>query len=70
VPLRPEATEVDDVFELPWSVLTDDAAILQGERTFGGVTVPMRDIQFGSHRIWGLTATILLRLRELAAEAT
>ena len=70
VPLRPDATEVDDVFELPWSVLTDDAAILQGERTFGGVTVPMRDIQFGTHRIWGLTATILLLLRELAAEAT
>jgi len=66
--LRFYATEVDDAFELPWSVLTDDAAILAGERTYGGVTVPMRDIRFGSHRIWGLTAAILLLLRELAGE--
>jgi len=66
--LRIAATEVDDAFELPWSVLTDDAAILQGERTYGGVTVPMRDIRFGSHRIWGLTAAILLSLREMGGE--
>jgi len=67
-PLQVEATEVDDAFELPWSVLTDDTAILSGERTYGGVTIPMRDIRFGSHRIWGLTANILLLLRELAGE--
>lgn len=63
--LRLDTTEVGDVFELPWSVLTDDRAILAGERTFGGVSVPVRDIQFGSHRIWGLTAAILLLLRDL-----
>ena len=65
--LRLDGTEVEDVFELPWSVLTDDAHIVSGERTFGGVTVPVRDIQFGAHRIWGLTAAILLLLRDLAS---
>jgi 8-oxo-dGTP pyrophosphatase MutT (NUDIX family) len=68
VTLSMDATEVEDAFELPWSVLTDDAAILTGERTYGGVTIPMRDIRFGSHRIWGLTAAILLTLRELAGD--
>lgn len=67
--LRLDQSEVDDVFELPWSVLTDDAYVVAGERTFGGVTVPVRDIQFGAHRIWGLTAAILLLLRDLAGEA-
>lgn len=68
-PLRPDATEVEDLLELPWSVLTDEASILTGERAYGGITVPVRDIQFGPHRIWGLTAAILLLLRELASEA-
>lgn len=66
--LRVDRTEVEEVFELPWSVLADDMSILAGERSFGGVTVPARDIQFGTHRIWGLTAAILLLLRELVTE--
>jgi 8-oxo-dGTP pyrophosphatase MutT (NUDIX family) len=66
--LRPDESEVDDVFELPWSVLADDACVQRGERTFGGVTVPVRDILFGAHRIWGLTAGILLLLRDLVRE--
>ena len=63
-----DESEVDDVFELPWSVLTDDAYVVTGERSFGSVTVPVRDIQFGPHRIWGLTAAILLLLRDLVRE--
>jgi 8-oxo-dGTP pyrophosphatase MutT (NUDIX family) len=67
--LRVDANEVEQVFELPWSVLEDDASILVGERIFGGVPVPVRDIHFAGHRIWGLTAAVLLLLRDLVRGA-
>jgi 8-oxo-dGTP pyrophosphatase MutT (NUDIX family) len=64
-----DADEVEAVFELPWSVLDDESSIHSGERVFGGVSVSVRDIHFGAHRIWGLTAAILLLLRDLARGA-
>jgi 8-oxo-dGTP pyrophosphatase MutT (NUDIX family) len=63
--LRMDTDEVQDVFELPWSVLDDDTNIHSGSRSFGGFEVPVNDIHFLGYRIWGLTASILLMLREL-----
>jgi 8-oxo-dGTP pyrophosphatase MutT (NUDIX family) len=68
--LQLEASEVEALFELPWSVLENEANIERGERVFGGVNVPVRDIHYGAHRIWGLTAAILLLLRDVARGAT
>jgi 8-oxo-dGTP pyrophosphatase MutT (NUDIX family) len=64
--LRMDTEEVEDVFELPWSVLDDDANIQASSRSFGGFEVPVNDIQLLGYRIWGLTASILLLLRDLA----
>jgi 8-oxo-dGTP pyrophosphatase MutT (NUDIX family) len=64
-----EATEVDGVFELPWSVLEDASSVHSIERRIGPLLLPMREIHFSGHRIWGLTAFILLLLRDLGAPA-
>ncbi len=64
-----DTTEVDGVFELPWSVLDDAASVRSIERRIGPLLLPMREIHFSGHRIWGLTAFILLLLRELGAPA-
>jgi 8-oxo-dGTP pyrophosphatase MutT (NUDIX family) len=56
--------EVAQVFELPWSVLQDESRHVPSERRFGGVRVPAVDIEYQGHRIWGLTASILMMLRE------
>ena len=64
VPLRLDAREVADTFELPWSVVADGAGHVLSERLFGGVRVPTREIWFAGRRIWGLTAAILMLLRE------
>lgn len=60
-----DEAEVEQVFELPWSVLDDEARVLSSERRVGPLTLPMREIHFEGHRIWGLTASILLLLRDL-----
>lgn len=65
--LRLHAGEVEEVFELPWSALLDDSRHVHGERRHGDVVVPVRDIHHAGHRIWGLTAAILVCLRELGS---
>jgi 8-oxo-dGTP pyrophosphatase MutT (NUDIX family) len=64
--LETDANEVESVFELPWSVLDDDASVHEGRRSFAGVDVHVRDIEHAGHRIWGMTAAILLLLRDIA----
>lgn len=63
---RLDAAEVAGCFVLPFSVLLDPASERPTRRSIGGIEVDVRDLQFGSHRIWGATAGMLFALRELA----
>jgi 8-oxo-dGTP pyrophosphatase MutT (NUDIX family) len=64
--LRHDPGEVQQTFELPWSHLLDEGNHRSDRRVFAGTEVDVRDIHFGSHRIWGATAGMLLCLRDLA----
>lgn len=63
---RLDPGEVQELFELPLSQLLDAANQQFHQRDIGGVGVEMRDIHYGTRRIWGATAGILLTLREYA----
>jgi 8-oxo-dGTP pyrophosphatase MutT (NUDIX family) len=63
---RLDAGEVASSFVLPFAVLLDPVNERRGLRTIGDVEVPVRDLQYGEHRIWGATAGMLFALRELA----
>lgn len=58
--------EVQASFILPFSVLLDPATERPSTRTIAGVDVPVRDLCYGEHRIWGATAGVLFTLREMA----
>jgi 8-oxo-dGTP pyrophosphatase MutT (NUDIX family) len=62
----PDHAEVQATFELPFSVLMDASNHRDSTRRIGDIEVPVRDIHFGEHRIWGATAGMLLTLYELA----
>jgi len=66
--LRLDLSEVQDVFEMPWSHLFDEANYRDYRLSFAGTEIDVRDISYGQHNIWGATAGILLALRELAGE--
>ena len=63
---RPDPGEVSEVFVLPVSQLLDPRNHQTYRRDVGGTEVEMRDIRYGTHRIWGATAGILLTFREYA----
>jgi len=59
-----DAREVDDVFEVPVSVLFDPASLQEERLAFNGQTRRVYAFRYGPHRIWGATAAILVNLRE------
>lgn len=63
-----DRSEVQEVFEMPWSHLADPANYRDYRRSFAGTEIDVRDITFGQHNIWGATAGILLSLQQFAAE--
>lgn len=67
--LQLDRSEVQEVFEMPWSHLLDDANYRNYRRSFAGTEIDARDLHYGEHNIWGATAGILMALRELAVEA-
>jgi 8-oxo-dGTP pyrophosphatase MutT (NUDIX family) len=64
---RPDMSEVQSCFVLPFAALLDRANERAVTRSMGGIDVAVRDLQFGEHRIWGATAGMLFALRALAA---
>jgi 8-oxo-dGTP pyrophosphatase MutT (NUDIX family) len=62
--LRPDPTEVAEIFGVPLDYLLDPANFVSGERIVRGVRLPVYTCQFGPHLIWGATAQILHTLRE------
>jgi 8-oxo-dGTP pyrophosphatase MutT (NUDIX family) len=63
---RLDIGEVRQTFVLPWANLLDARSERESVHRIGGVDVPVTDLHFGEHRIWGATAGILFALRELA----
>jgi 8-oxo-dGTP pyrophosphatase MutT (NUDIX family) len=63
---RIDVAEVQSSFVLPFAALLDAGNERQGMRNMAGIEVAVRDLQFGEHRIWGATASMLFALRALA----
>ena len=51
---------------MPLSVLLDQASHVQNRREIGGLQFEVRDLQYGTHQIWGATAGMLFALYEMA----
>ena len=63
--LRVDKREVDVAFEVPLEFLMDPDNVQHSVRTFRGYTIPTLEFHFGGHRIWGATASMLIKLREI-----
>ncbi len=57
--------EVKSAFEVPLPFLLDEANQESSEREFAGVTVPIAEFNYGEHRIWGATASMLIEFRRI-----
>ena len=67
--LRPDAQEVDEVFEVPLSFLLDPANHQRHSRELQGRQVPYFAIPYGRHYIWGATAAMLVNFYRFLASA-
>lgn len=61
-PIAPDPTEVERVFEVPLDFLLEPANRRSVEREVYGERVAVCEYRYAAERIWGATATILLRL--------
>lgn len=61
-PVRPDPSEVDEVFEAPLSFLLDPTNRIMDSRQFQGQTRYFYAMPFGDYYIWGATAGMLVNL--------
>ena len=61
----PDNSEVDAAFEVPLDFLLDERNEQTVERTIRKRPVPVTEFRFGEHRIWGATAHMIVRLRDM-----
>jgi 8-oxo-dGTP pyrophosphatase MutT (NUDIX family) len=66
---RPDANEVADVFEVPLAFLLDPVNLSGLEVEHRGRVRQVWEFSYPSHRIWGVTAAILLNFRERLSAA-
>ena len=59
-----DPSEVELAFEVPLGFLLDRQNVVAGERQWQGRTIPVVEMRYEGHRIWGATAYFLLRLRK------
>ena len=59
-----DPTEVEFAFEVPLGFLLDRRNVVASERQWQGRTIPVIEMHYEGHRIWGATAYFLLRLRK------
>ena len=59
-----DPTEVEVAFEVPLPFLLDPGNESWGERIIDDVPVPIVEFQYGGHRIWGATASMIVALRQ------
>lgn len=60
---RPDPSEVDEVFEVPFDFLMDARNARALEIDYRGARRALVEFQFGAYRIWGATAAMLVNLR-------
>ncbi len=60
--LRPDANEVDEIFEVPLAFLLDPANHQRQSREWQGELRWFFAMQYGRHTIWGATAGMLVNL--------
>ena len=65
--LAPDRREVEEVFEVPLAFLLDPRNHRRESRELGGQTVGYYLMQYGSRRIWGATAGMLMNLYRMLA---
>jgi 8-oxo-dGTP pyrophosphatase MutT (NUDIX family) len=65
VELTIDKTEVEYAFEVPLSYLLDSANDVRSEWDAGDRQVPMVEFHWENQRIWGSTAFMILKLREV-----
>jgi hypothetical protein len=58
----PDRTEVDEVFTVPLSFITDPTQFRRSEREYQGMKHTIWSLSWGGHVIWGLTAAIIRNL--------
>lgn len=63
-PLRVDPREVAEVFEVPLAFVLDPANLSHGQTEVGGRMRAWVEFRYGSHRIWGATAAMLVNLRQ------
>jgi 8-oxo-dGTP pyrophosphatase MutT (NUDIX family) len=63
--LELDATEVDNVFEVPLEFLLDPANHLPRSRELAGLTLTTYDIPYENRHIWGATANMLVAFSQL-----
>lgn len=59
---QPDAREVEEVFTIPFAHATDYHAYTHEKVELNGQSFELSSLQWQGHRIWGVTATILLNL--------
>ena len=63
---RPDAREVAELLEVPWSALGDSRHHGVHSRRARGIACKVPHIRWGRHRIWGATSMILGELLALS----
>jgi 8-oxo-dGTP pyrophosphatase MutT (NUDIX family) len=66
LPFRPNPSEVDDVFEVPLALLNRDESYGTFRIARNGVEHTTWQIEHEGHRIWGITANLTRRFRDMA----
>jgi len=66
-PLRPDPSEVAEVFEVPLDFLVDPANLQRGSREWRGTTRFFFALPYETRYIWGETAGMLVNLAEVLA---
>jgi 8-oxo-dGTP pyrophosphatase MutT (NUDIX family) len=66
-PLRPDPSEVAEVFEVPLDFLVDPANLQRGSREWRGTTRFFFALPYETRYIWGATAGMLVNLAEVLA---
>ena len=68
VEFAPDANEVDEIFEVPLNFLLDPVNHTYETRQSEQGTRRVHVVQFGTHRIWGATASIVVELYRRLSE--
>lgn len=61
----PDTKEVSEAFEVPLEVLLEPGNMALRHKRYLGVRLPYFEMPWGSHRIWGATAAMLVNFRDM-----